>query len=302
MISFDLLSLPKVLLIGRRLCGINWEYAPCVIKNYELVFIYEGEVIFTIDDVINYLTEGVCILLKPGQIFSARLNPAGTCKYYIIHFNLPCKVVNTSRDAARMEIRQMISLRDYKEMSDVFELPQLDFKRIYLSPRLVLGENKELIFSRIEEALDDLNQLTISSQPLISCYLCQILIILSRITIENMDDGMNFHRNGQMPRAVKEAVFYIHDNYMKPFSLNDLCAVTKVSVQYLIRAFKNSLHKTPIQYINLFRISRAKDLLKYTSLSIKEISYAVGFETPYYFCRIFKKVTDMTPTVYRKNN
>ena len=299
MISFDLTSLPKVLLIGRRMCSDNWEYAPCIIKNYELVFIYEGEVVFTIDDEITSLIEGDYTLLRPGQTFSARTHPNKTCKYYIVHFNLDSTIVNTTRNAALIEIKQVIDLQNYREMCDVFEMPQIEFKKVFLSQRLILGEYKSMVFNMLEGALYDLNQLTLSSQTMISCYLCQILIILSRITIDNMNLGMNFSQTSQMPRAVKEAIYFIHDNYMKPLNLKDICTKLNVSPQYLIRVFKTILHKTPVQYINLFRISRAKDMLQYTSLSVKEIAYEAGFENPYYFCRVFKKLNFMTPTQYR---
>jgi YesN/AraC family two-component response regulator len=50
----------------------------------------------------------------------------------------------------------------------------------------------------------------------------------------------------------------------------------------------------------MFRVSRAKDMLKYTPLSIKEISYEIGIQNPFYFCRLFKKIEGMTPSEFRK--
>jgi len=193
-------------------------------------------------------------------------------------------------------------MENYKEIHDVFELPQIEFKKIYLDSKIVLGDCKAKVFKIMEDALSDLNSLSLGSQTMISCYLCQILIILSRLTIGNMSIKMEKGSNSLLPRAVREAIFYIHANYMKPIALKELCSEIRVSPQYLIRVFGSSLEKTPIQYINLFRISRAQDLLKHTNLSVKEIAYEVGFENPYYFCRMFKKITKTTPSIFRNTN
>ena len=114
-----------------------------------------------------------------------------------------------------------------------------------------------------------------------------------------MDIKKEKDTNSPLPRAVRDAIYYIHANYAGPITLKELCKQMGVSPQYLIRAFGSSLEKTPMQYINLFRISRAQDLLKHTNLSIKEVAYEAGYENPYYFCRMFKKLTKATPSSFR---
>lgn len=299
MICFELVDFPKIILIGRRICDHNWEYSPCNIQNYELIFIYQGEACFTIDDEQIPAQNGDCVLLKPGQVFSARTNPQNPCKYYIIHFQLNCQVERIRMDFAAMQIKQAIKSYNYKEMKDIFEMPQIEFKKIYLLQKCFLGNYKSTIFKILEKAITERNQLTISSELMITSYLCEILILLSRLTFESLKIEIVFSHGNTIPRIIQEAIFYIHYNYMKHISLKDICGHLNVSPQYLIRCFKSTLHKTPIQYINLFRVSRAKDLLKYTTLSIKEITFEVGIDNPYYFYRLFKKIVNMTPTEFR---
>jgi len=153
----------------------------------------------------------------------------------------------------------------------------------------------------IEKAIAERNQLSISSEIVISCYLCEIFVLLSRLTIESLQIKQSLMNDKNTPRMIQAAVYYIHENYTKPISLNDLCEYLERTPQHIIRIFKNYFHKTPIQYINHFRISRSKDLLQYTSLSVNEISYEVGIESPYYFCRLFKKVEGLTPTEFRSS-
>ena len=65
--------------------------------------------------------------------------------------------------------------------------------------------------------------------------------------------------------------------------------------------FHRSCGLPPKQYISLRRISRAKYLLWRTKLSVKEIAEQCGYENKYFFYRIFKKYTGVTPRQYRRN-
>ena len=57
---------------------------------------------------------------------------------------------------------------------------------------------------------------------------------------------------------------------------------------------------SPVSYIRLQRIEEAKKLLTGTDIPISEISYSVGYEDVNYFHRVFKKLTNETPSNYRK--
>lgn len=57
---------------------------------------------------------------------------------------------------------------------------------------------------------------------------------------------------------------------------------------------------SPKKYILHKRIERAKELLCVTDAGIFEISNSVGYEDQFYFCRIFKKMTNLSPSEYRK--
>jgi two-component system response regulator YesN len=59
---------------------------------------------------------------------------------------------------------------------------------------------------------------------------------------------------------------------------------------------------SPTHYQQMIRLSRAKELLCETTLRIGKIAERVGFECPYYFSRIFKAKTGMTPGEYRQTS
>lgn len=300
MVSFDLVNFPKTILIGRRVCPVDWGYSRYIVQNYELMFLYQGEAYITLDNDNYTLQPGDFIFLRPDQLFSSKTNPENPCRYYIIHFKLDNPVQILSEEVAYVQINEAIKSFSYKDIYDIFEMPQINFKKIYLLNTHNLGGSKDRIFNLLEKAVSERNYLNLSSEIMISCCLCEILIMLSRLTIENLKIDFIFNHVNEMPRTIQEAVYFIHENYTRQIGLKDICKYLGVSPQYLIRTFNRKLNRSPLEYLNLFRISRAKDMLKYTSLTVKEISYEIGIQNPFYFCRLFKKIEGMTPTEFRK--
>ena len=95
---------------------------------------------------------------------------------------------------------------------------------------------------------------------------------------------------------------YIKSNYRKDLSLNVLSEYVGVSSTYLSRQFNIQVGTSLPDYINQYRVEKAKSLLQQTALSINEISAEVGIDSPRYFTQIFKKYCGCTPQSYRSEN
>ena len=74
-----------------------------------------------------------------------------------------------------------------------------------------------------------------------------------------------------------------------------------VSPDYFTKMFKESIGKTPIDYINGMRVNSAMELLCTTEKSMTEIADAIGFCNPNYFHKIFKQYMMTSPLAYRKS-
>jgi len=101
-----------------------------------------------------------------------------------------------------------------------------------------------------------------------------------------------------MSELVKKAIYYIREHYEENISLNDVAGVVGVSLQYFSKIFKDETGKNYVEWLNRFRIEKAKDLMNETSLTIKEVCFKVGYNDPNYFSRIFKKYEGVAPTDY----
>lgn len=100
-------------------------------------------------------------------------------------------------------------------------------------------------------------------------------------------------------QRLKTILFYIHDNYPKKITLQDVARQVHLCSGECSRFFKKATGTSLIQYLIQYRIERSKELLCSTDLTIAEIAQAVGFSTQSYFTYCFQKHENCTPNQYR---
>ena len=94
---------------------------------------------------------------------------------------------------------------------------------------------------------------------------------------------------------------YLRHNYMLyDVSLDSISDILHINASYLSMLFKKSVGVNFVDYLTTLRIQAAKALLSDPFLSAAEIANMVGYESPNYFTRVFKKNTGLTPTEYRR--
>ena len=104
----------------------------------------------------------------------------------------------------------------------------------------------------------------------------------------------------QSESVVQRAKAYIHENYSRDISLDDVSKEVNVSPYYFSKLFKEEEGENFIEYLTRIRMEKARELLAKPGMSIKEISMACGYSDPNYFSRLFKKQMDQTPREYRE--
>ena len=123
---------------------------------------------------------------------------------------------------------------------------------------------------------------------------------------------INYYRNvmkciedssiAQYSPLIKKALKYIHDNYAHDISLTTAAEYCNVSVVYLSKLFKAKVSTSFINYLNSYRVNIAKDLLKNSDKSIKEVAGLTGFNNYNYFIKVFKDLSGENPTQYKKGS
>jgi AraC family transcriptional regulator len=100
---------------------------------------------------------------------------------------------------------------------------------------------------------------------------------------------------------VHVAVQHIHRHIDQPLDVASVATAVGVGVTHFSNTFRQVTGTTPHSYVLRARIERARELLRMTSLSVGEISAAVGFAGQSHFCTAFRKGTGVTPSNYRRS-
>lgn len=95
---------------------------------------------------------------------------------------------------------------------------------------------------------------------------------------------------------------FIHEHFGSKIGLEDIAEAGQVSKSTCIRLFHKYTGKSPIDFLNSYRLQMSAEKLVATSEQITEIAYACGFGQPSYFNRLFLKEYNITPNQYRKQH
>ncbi|NQX71828.1 response regulator transcription factor [Paenibacillus alba] len=100
--------------------------------------------------------------------------------------------------------------------------------------------------------------------------------------------------------VIRQVLEYVHRCYMNDFSLKTLGQSYRIHPVYLGQLFQKETHQSFSDYVNRFRIEKAMDLMKTTTLKTQDIAKAVGYWDTAHFYKHFKKVIGVAPAQYRK--
>ncbi len=114
---------------------------------------------------------------------------------------------------------------------------------------------------------------------------------------KNELDRMIYHNVLRM----RPVITYIDEHFREKIYIEKLSDMINVSPDYFTKMFKESIGKTPIDYINGIRINSAMELLSNSETSMADIADMIGFCNPNYFHKIFKQYMVTSPLAYRKS-
>jgi two-component system, response regulator YesN len=107
-------------------------------------------------------------------------------------------------------------------------------------------------------------------------------------------------RQSKANSIIEKADQYMMEHYGEDISLDDISRYVNLSSYYFSRFYKNSTGISFSDKLVTVRMEKAKELLKKEELSVKDVSYLVGYVDPNYFSKIFKKSTGYNASEYKK--
>lgn len=154
--------------------------------------------------------------------------------------------------------------------------------------RLIKIVNNVRIMRAIQRIVNEMNQKSNYYQHLVVMYYAELLILIYR----HLDEAyLPICTNESLRRAIS----YIRMNYQSDIAIRDVAAETGIGERYLRKLFAQHLNLSPLDYLNQIRINKSIELLRNTEMSVKEICFMCGFQSPQYFSRIFKQQMGISP-------
>lgn len=178
-----------------------------------------------------------------------------------------------------------------------FYIEQL-FKNGFFDPQnplVNLGLNKDILV--LFRSLIDTVQASLTGYPQqIAGITMQILGLINNIVLHHE------FNNDPVAKLISKAKFIIQESFENEIDMEKLAKELPMGYSSFRKAFKRITGESPNQYHLNLRLNRAKNLLTTTVLNINEIADQIGFDSVFYFSKLFKKKNGISPKIYRNSN
>lgn len=252
-------------------------------KEVEFIYVEKGEIDFNIDMKKIKVKEGECLLINAGSLHSGDVVGEKESTHHAIVFNL-----------------NFLSSGIYDYCQSKYIDPLINGKMLFPSLISISTDwGKDAIFE-IKSMIKIYRNKATGWELSIKSSLLKVISILAA------DNGFEFKKDMKVNikdykiEVIKKIIQYIRENYKNKIYVDSLSKVANMNTQYFCRFFKLHTGKTPVDYINQYRVEKASEILKNDDRKIIDVCYEVGFDNISYFIKKFKEYKNCTPAKFRK--
>ena len=174
----------------------------------------------------------------------------------------------------------------------------------HMPPMIQLAKYEAEFFKCYNEIISHQEKNEPGTDLILKCLVMKILVILLKETyfIQHPQAAADFEFEVYDKKTIVNTIVeYMDNNYMHTISLDRISKNLYLSPIYISKLFKEETSESPINYLIKVRLTKAKEMLEQSSLSIKTIANNVGYEDPYYFSKLFKRYYGSSPLKYRQS-
>jgi AraC-like DNA-binding protein/mannose-6-phosphate isomerase-like protein (cupin superfamily) len=261
-------------------------------EHFQVCYISRGLCKHSIGDRLSTLSRGDIIAIPPFEEHQLIAFSDADDDLELIQIDFMPFFINDN-------MRELSTLEGFADFLYIQPLMQ---KNNPLWPKLnISSTNIDKVEALIESMKTELRNKEEGFQLSIKADLLKFLVIIGRefksyAVNHGKNDAINQYKNN-----FKDIILFIEENFSSDLKLEDIAQKANMSPSYFSHMFKLIKGSTLIDYINQLRINKAMDLLVNTNQSIIEVSSSVGFNNLGHFNRMFKRISGITPSLYRKS-
>ena len=241
----------------------------CYHDFIEIEFFYCGKGIHYFNSAPYQVCAGMCNLLLPGDYH-----------YYDLAGDEFCRLFNLKLD---------VSIPNAAILEQIQLFPR---------PHVAIFEGED--YAWMERELEYLAAYCRDNPTpdLLSTNLVERVMILLLKNLKQNGNGSQI----RFSEPLQNVIDHVNTHYRKEITTVQMAELTGVSAHYFSTYFKKHTGLAFCDYVNRVRLFRAVELLKTTTLSMKEIAYMVGFSSQAYFTRLFTRLFGISPSEHRKRD
>jgi len=250
----------------------------------EFLMVTEGRAVFQVGTTHYEVSAGQILFINSGELHAGYRVDDFPCSFCAIVFN-PNLLCSNTFDALQSKFIEPLLRKQY--------ILPVHIKAVCDWEKEIHSQFSEIVRAGVEKPY--------TYEILIKARLFLILSLLisnSGLSVPEKNYTTDYYKVERLKKALK----YIQTNYGKKISVKELARQANMSEGHFCRFFKHMVRKTPVDYINYYRISKAAKLLENKSKKIIEVAMDVGFDNSSYFISIFKHYMRCTPSEYRRQN
>lgn len=194
---------------------------------------------------------------------------------------------------------------------DLMSSTRFDFSKLYSeslrlleSPCVVINENERGLYRKYFDLIQEVSKMRMPNmRESVTALISSIFYLMGamwtdRLTAAKKNGGDEMSTRSKI--VLEDFLLLVRDYHTKERSLSFYADKLYLTPKYLSKLIKSVSGKSAHEWIDSFVILEAKNLLKYSDMSIKSIVYELNFPNQTTFYRFFKTKTGMTPSEYRK--
>lgn len=247
--------------------------------EFEFIFLEYGEMLARIDGQAILLKAGECLCIHPGEVHSLESLAEIPSQHQAIVFPLHF-LASAFVDEIQLTCIQPLH-------TGALKLPRHLAATTEYSPLL----------SHIQLIITHYHAKKIGYQLLLKASFYQFFAL---ILAQTSDVALALPPVDPQIARIKQAISYFHTHYSDKIYIQSVADELHINHHYFCRTFKRVTGKTPIDYLNHYRLEQAETQLRMTREPIMTISLDVGFDNISYFIKLFKVQYGTTPAKYRK--